>query len=444
MVCYTGRITITRSRFVFAALLCGLALRWTTAVVTEFYPIFPSYYYTDARHFDLKARKTVENWEKTGFLLEPASPSSKVYIASTAVFYKFFGPQPMIPKIVNGTVAVGAIYFWYRISLLFIPSSAAIIVLWMLALWPTNIFFGSQNTKEAYSLFVLAGALFAFLHGIKKLGEHSSSSRGFVGLWAVAGLVFLFLTGLFRSHVMLFVAVSLISALMFDFWRTSRLHAQWKTLVVMALWIALPILIYRPAMSFVFDHVLVQAPQYRGDPSTRIHLIPASASPEQPSKNVRPFSPEGLTQFRKIRLSEDRQWAKDFSHRKIQTQICPDQEFQTWWDVAFYLPKGMLYALFMPLPGLYPLEGKMGRILAALENAMLFAVFLLAVTTFIRTWPSDPSAVALIIFFSLAAVCYGLFEFDLGAATRHRLQYFPCLFPFAAAFLEQVNSSRDA
>ncbi|MFH2202050.1 MAG: hypothetical protein ABIJ96_02945, partial [Elusimicrobiota bacterium] len=160
--------------------------------------------------------------------------------------------------------------------------------------------------------------------------------------------------------------------------------------------------------------------------------------------NIRPFSPEGLTQFRKIRHSEDQKWAARFSGRRIHTQVFPDAEFHSWWDVARYLPRGTLYALFMPLPGFFPLEGKLGRRLAALENTGLLAAFLLAAAYWVKTPSVKPAPLALAAFFCLTALCYGLFEYDLGGATRHRPQYFPCLFIFAASFLHQIYARRNS
>ena len=156
-------------------------------------------------------------------------------------------------------------------------------------------------------------------------------------------------------------------------------------------------------------------------------LIPVEYSADSPTI-TRPTSPEGISRFRNARQSADRQWAATHAGREISTQIYPDETFKTWLDVLLYLPKGALTVLFMPLPGFYPLDGKVGRWAAAGENTALFLVALFAATGFARGGNS-PARLGLLAFFAAMTVSAALLEFDLGSAGRHKLLYLPMLSP---------------
>lgn len=157
-----------------------------------------------------------------------------------------------------------------------------------------------------------------------------------------------------------------------------------------------------------------------------------------------PTSPGGITTFRKSRQFADRRWARLTMGREINTQIYPEAEFKTWWDVLAYLPKGAFTVLFMPLPGLYPMDGKLGRYAAAMENMILLSLAALAAAGFIRC-PKSPARLGLLAFFATMTVGAALLEFDLGSAGRHKLLYLPMLFPFAAEeFLRLLRGNKDA
>ncbi len=145
----------------------------------------------------------------------------------------------------------------------------------------------------------------------------------------------------------------------------------------------------------------------------------------------RPTSPEGITRARKWRQYTNRRATKRDENREIATQIYPDAEFKTWGDVLAYLPKGAFAVLFMPLPGLYPMDGKLGRYAAAGENIFLLVIAGLAVFGFVRG-PKTPARLGLLAFFAAMTAGAALLEYDLGSAGRHKLLYLPMLFPFAA------------
>ena len=145
---------------------------------------------------------------------------------------------------------------------------------------------------------------------------------------------------------------------------------------------------------------------------------------------IKPYSPRGLSEFRRWRLRYDRENSLLFYKREISTQLFPDERMESWLEVLLFIPKASFHVLFMPLPGLYPLEGKLGRILASLENLGLLAIFVLALISAVRC-DLEPRRLGLLLFFALTTAASALLEFDLGGAGRHKLMYLPMLFPFA-------------
>jgi hypothetical protein len=317
--------------------------------------------------------------------------------------------------------------------------NAAMLALWMLALWPTHIFFGSQNLKEAPTLFTSSASLF---FGLNALRAHISDKKAF-SLNTAAATTLLLATGMYRAYLMIILAGTLLLGLFIYLFKHRSKKQGWLKPLTLAIAFMAPILLFKPVTYVLFEHILLQPPANRTDPSTRVRLIPSSSPPESPRENIKPFSPRGITRFRHIRHSQDQMWASRFSGRKIQTQIFPDEKFDTWFDVAAYLPKGMLYAMFMPLPGLYPSDGRLGRLFAMGENTLLLIIMILALAHWRHTPIISPEPIALAAFFVVMAACYGIFEFDLGAATRHRLQYFPPIFLFAAAYCARQLKLQD-
>ena len=423
-----------------AAVACGLLFRLGTAIITESTPIFPPHYYTDAVGFHENALKTKINWSDGRLELPkpPPSPSSQLYIASVALLYSIFGPHPLAPKLLNASLSAATILLWYLIAGSFLSERASTAALILLACWPTHVFFGSQNLKDAHVLFLSAASL---LFGSKALLEDRIKR---VAAWSLGAFALLLVTGFYRSYLMILIVGSLLCSLALSRFTRGERPFDWKKTAVLAFVFIAPILVFRPAANFVFGSLLVKPDRFKNDPSSRIHLLPATSPPEQPLQNIKPYSPQAITRFRQIRHSEDQKWAHRFSERRIKTQIFPDAVFSNWFDVAAYFPKGAAYALFMPLPGLYPSDNRLGRKLAMLENSLLLCAFLLAIAWWAMRPGASPAGTLLAVYFSSIAACYGVFEFDLGAATRHRLQYFPCVILFACAFCDLQWSRRGA
>ena len=63
--------------------------------------------------------------------------------------YRMLGPRPLAPKLFNAFLsALAVVVFSWTLSLAF-PTQAALTAGLILAVWPSHIFYTSQNLKEA-------------------------------------------------------------------------------------------------------------------------------------------------------------------------------------------------------------------------------------------------------------------------------------------------------
>lgn len=167
---------------------------------------------------------------------------------------------------------------------------------------------------------------------------------------------------------------------------------------------------------------------------------------------LRPTSPQHVARIRAARQASDRDWAvktlrgrgdwfKTLERRPVATQILPEAPFESWFDLALFVPRASFHALFMPLPMLYPVAANLGRLLAALENLPLL---LLSLAALWGAWRRPWTAPRALFFglFTVTAACAAILEFDLGSAARHKALYLPLLFPFAFALLPERRAPR--
>jgi 4-amino-4-deoxy-L-arabinose transferase-like glycosyltransferase len=371
----------------------ALSLRVAAAVVTEYNPIFPAYYYTDARLFHEAAVSALREEAQGRPPVFTGTLNTRVQASLVYELYRWTGPRPLAIKLVNAALgAAGVVVLTWVFGLAF-SRRAALAAGLLVAIWPTHVFYTSQNLKEAPADFLAYAGLACALAA----GRPSCARRDAFAALAVLAMVG---AGFYRPQVLEALSAALLVALSLTALRDRRVHAL-------------------AALGAVAASLALCAWTSR--------LAGADADYQLTSLS----SPSGITDFRKAHQSDDRRKALALSNREIATQIFPDVEFRTWGGVASYLPKGAFYVLFMPLPGLYPMAGKIGRLAAAGENTVLLLVAALAVLGIIRG-PKTPIRLGLLVFFAVMTAGAALLEFDLGSAGRHKLLYLPMLFPFAA------------
>ncbi len=421
-----------KNRPLAALAALALGLRVACAVVTEFKPIFPDYYYTDATMIHAQALGALETVRAGRAPVINGSLSERVQTLLSLWIYRGFGPRPFLIKLFNallGALAVAA--FVWALSMVFAARTAQVAGLGM-AVWPSHVFYTSQNLKEApVALLAYAALGCALAAGFQPWGSRSKTSA----LALAAGSALLG-AGIYRSYVLLCLAGALLAALALAAFRAPRTNALVTAAALLA-----ALALYPSASSALLDSF--RAERLGPGDAARIqpHLIPVTYDGYSPNV-YRPTSPEGISGFRKTRQEADRVWTENRTHREIGTQIYPGAAFKTWLDVLLYLPKGAFTVLFMPLPGLYPMDGKIGRWAAAGENTVLLAMALLAAAGFTRR-KKTPERLGLIAFFAAMAVGSALLEFDLGSAGRHKLLYLPMLFPFAAEEAKRLFTGQE-
>lgn len=397
-----------RRRPLLALGALALALRVSCAVWTEYAPLFAAYYYTDARLYHETASSA---------LRDEAQGRRPVFVGVHRIqtrlvyeLYRWTGPRPLAPKLVNAVLGTAGVLILVWMFGFVVAKRAAFASGCLVAAWPSHVFYTSQNFKEApANLLAYAGLACALAAG---LPSNAPGARR--GALAAGSVLTMIGAGLYRPQVLAALSASVLVVLALaalgrrDEGRGLRRVSALAALGALA----------ATLMLFTWTARRIAA-------GTEYQLVP-----EAWYGHHRPTSPSGITAFRKTQQRVDRGNALAWSNRQISTQIFPDVEFRTWGDVLCYLPKGALYALFMPLPGLYPMDGKIGRLAASGENLILLLIAALAAVGIVRG-PKTPARLGLLAFFTMMMLGAALLEFDLGGAVRHKLLYLPMLFPFA-------------
>lgn len=409
--------------WIFAA---ALVLRAGAAILTETHPIFPSFYYTDAQRVELLVTQTRAAEAEGHPFVFNGTQSQLVQVKTQLALYRIFGPHPLAIKLFNALLGAASCAVLAAALLPGFGPAPALASAALCAAWPSNVFFTSQNFKESPSNLLAYLALWGFLVLIAGKPRRTAGA-----VLIAAGVVLALIAGAFyRAYILLVLTPAMAAAWALEMARRRKVSPA-SALYLAASLAALAL--YAPASRFLMS-------RWTSDPQSRtlsIHIVPVSWDDRS-----RPTSPRGLTEFRRSQLETDRDWARSNRGREIATQLFPDARFESWWDVAAFLPKGVFSALFMPLPGLYPMEGRIGRLMAGLENLILLALAGLGVLGALRG-PKTSGRIFLLLFFAGMAAGAGLLEPDLGSATRHKLLYLPMLFPFAVEEILRLRRKRS-
>ncbi|MBI5622882.1 MAG: hypothetical protein HY924_03800 [Elusimicrobia bacterium] len=429
-----------RSLLVLAA--AALLARWSVALVTERHPIFPAYAYADAALYDQDARLFAA--ERRAGRPKPyrLTPNREIYTTWVIFFYYHLGTAPLLLKLINGTLASASVLLWFLLVRSLSPplagkgaDRAALAAGLLLALWPTHVFYTSQNTKEAWTLLALAAAFYLVLAAGR---EEPEQPRARVSdLAPLGGALALLLAGLLRDHLVPAAGAVLLAG---SAWKAFEGRKDpWS--LRRGLWacacVGLAVAVFRPGSAWLFERYHMSFA-----PRDTVPFVKGYVPPQDGARNVEPWTPEWLTQFRRARQQSDQAYAQASHHRRVGTQLFADLELKTWTDIASFLPAGAFTVLFMPLPGLYPMEGNIGRMLASAENVLILALALLALPGALR-WAFNPGRAPLLLFFLCVWLASSLMEVDLGSATRHRIVYLPFILPFSAWQALRLLESRQ-
>lgn len=412
--------------FLLAA--CAFVLRAAAALLIQHRPLFPAYYYQDAVLTDTLSRQTLAAWKQGAALPLDYSPAQRLVVFCTAALYRLFGLHALIPMLANALLGALGVFALGALAARAFGPSAGLLAAGAVAVWPSEVFYTSQNLKEAPTQLFLWLAFAALLPGAEN--ESVTTPR------LAAGLMALTAAALLRPYLLIAAVAALGLGAVWNALRRKKERAAAWTLTVAVL--AAP-LIYQAVSRLTFDRLL---PATRSAPNTENVVVPVAV--DASGARLHPYSPAAIENFRRLRQSADRNYSRLTAGRQIQTQLFPDARFAGWLDVAEFIPQSAFYVLFMPLPGLYPMDGKLGRLLAAAENVVLLALAVLGVMDLARG-PKTPARAAAVLFLVFMAAGSALLELDLGSAARHKLLYLPLIFPFAAEeLLRLFGRSRRA
>jgi hypothetical protein len=407
-------VSRTEARRWLALGLAAFVLRACVAVLTEYKPLFPSYYYHDAVFVERIAWDMAETWRAGRAYQSPYSPPQRAHAILQAVPYALVGRHPLVNKLINALLGAAAAVLLGLAFRALVPFEAAFAASALVAAWPSHAFYTSQNFKEAPTLALAYAALALLLPALAPEAEPSPRR-------AAAAAVLLALAGLLRSYVLAVLALALaLGAVLALRPKAGRAAAAFALAAALA-----ATLLYRGAENLLFERLIPVPPGL----SESLPQAANIAAPPGPAPAA--WTPAGIGLRRAQGQASDRAYAEKALGREVATQIEPDARLETWLDLARFLPRAGFQVLFMPLPGLYPMDGKLGRWLAALENVVLLGLAFFAAFGLARAPLSPGRAVALSFFLAMAAGS-ALMEFDLGSASRHKLLYLPMLFPFAA------------
>lgn len=410
-----GRLLPNGARGVF---LLALAARLGVVALTEWRPVFPDYFEADAREHHLVAARMLAD-RREGRPVEPTlSPAKRVYDYGLAALYHLVGPRPVWARVMNAVLAALAVLLLFHLALLFLPEPGAARFAAFLSLWPSYAYFGGGNTKDPLVFLLLAGSVSTYLSYLRD----GAGSR-------LAGCAALLVAlGLLKTHFVLAVAAGLAlpTAALAVFAPPGRRR---RLLAAVACAVAAGIL-YRPVARVLLERWLVAPASMRGHAQEELGSVFSYPAPDTRPEGASFSIPRRVQEFRDSRQYWSQRHAWATQGRRIETQVLPGARLDGWLDLLLFVPRSAFHVLFMPLPGLYPLDGKLGRWLSALENVGLLALFALAVLRLCReSWELD--VLVLVGLFAVLAAASGLFEFDLGGAVRHKPEYLPFILLFA-------------
>lgn len=400
-------MTAPYARRLWTVVLAAFVLRAAVAAADHARPLLPAYNYTDAGIYHESALNYLRSRSDPTTVFS-VSYGKEAYTLWTASLYRIFGETELAPRLFNAAFASLSIFAWSAIAAALFSESTALACAVALLLWPSHAFYSGQHLKEAANMALLPMAL---MFGLKHLDASRQDSPDRRARELTFGALSLASLGFVRSFFLPAIGASFLAGA-----ASAIKRPRARTLAVL-LSVAGGIALYRAANA-------------AADRFLRPASVAAPAAPGAPASRESLFSPRRISALRDERQSSSRDWAAKNADRRIETQIFPGARFDSWLSVAAFAPKASFYSLFMPLPGLYPIEGKFSRAAAAGENLVLLAVFLIALAGFAEG-PFTPAKTTLFVLFFAAAVPSSVLEFDLGSAARHKLHYFPLILPFA-------------
>lgn len=483
---------LRKSKILFALLSLSLFLRIGASVFTEYHPIFPSYYYTDAKMYESMAWEIASEWKELNPVYIKVPYHYYNYERMLAPVYMIFGHHKILLKFYNVAASILAIYLLFLVTEKLSGYHAGVILLAIMALWPSHIYWSSQILRESLVWFGLGLIMYG------GVSYYASYKMRYIFLFS-AGLL---IVGLLRIQDLLPLLVFLLLPLSVTVKRFRNKVSRWLLFLIPILSVltivfsyvtylpvyALKVLninkdtIYPPdreitiqwstdapcnkfritcqgvgekwdTIAEVSGHEnTIKIPPFQkdfGDSPVRIKIVgcdahgkkivagmsnPFYVTNSQPialNKIERKYKNENIYEL----FAEKRKKFIDglIKERPPASLLFPEYEFHSYSDIIKFIPKSAFYVLFMPLPGLYPL-GKLGTILSSVENIILLILTIIAFLGIFKM-EKDLRHYLMLASLMLFIIIHSFIEPDLGSATRHKPTYFPLIFIFSSWFI---------
>lgn len=361
--------------------LLSFVVRASMAVFTDLYDVFPAYYFGDSEEYMTWGTFIRNHWlNGTPLPVTPIASSHLAYAYVVGTLMTIWGPYELVAKVFNsfcGALTTG-IYLKLTSTVLQPKVVSFKIMGVLLSLWPSYVFWGSQNIRDPLLTFGIAVALYTSVLFWRR--------PTLVKMASVVSIVYV--SSLLRPYILLAYILAVI--LTVSFLRTFRYVR------------------------------LVSVMGISGG------LLLAGRHVQVAGVNLMSLRPETLSSIR------DQTVSALMTVRDVHTALFSGIHFATWTDVLQAVPILLLYTTVMPLPVLYQAfgPGHLGIMLQSMENVGLVAIWVMALRGMMTSVKRPESG--LIAFFTISLVLmYAFVEPDLGSISRHRIQYFPILVMFA-------------
>lgn len=346
-------------RGVLLLLLAALGLRLSFLALDASLEVFPK---ADAIGYHDNAAMLADAWWRGQTWAVEMTPSVSTYVHAIAPLYFFFGPNPLLPRLLSAVLGMAAVYNVFRIGERFLPRRAALAGSALVALLPSLAQLQSENLRDPL-IILLVTIVFRLL-----LSRRLSHPAAFTGLGATLLLIFFL-----REPTVLALALPVLVLAVHRLRSPSESSARSS----LAPWIggaAVAVL-----LAFAISRLV--APEWT-DPA----LIEATRA----------------------------NWAEGGS------AYLRNVQFDSWGDVLLFVPVGALYFFLSPFP--WQIHNSLA-LLAAVENLLIFypATALAAAAAWRNR--TRPEILALALFALVGVALFGIIEGNVGTALRHRAQF---------------------
>ncbi|MBN1480985.1 glycosyltransferase family 39 protein [candidate division KSB1 bacterium] len=355
-------------------------LRMALVVLNHIYPIMPEQ--TDHLLYNGVARTIMDNYSRnlpTFYQLDHYSMNAKSYSLFLSWIYSIFGPNYLLPKIINSFFGVLSGILVYKIVNQVIEDEKVALFSGALTLFtPSIIAFTSYILRDSIIMYLSLLMVYFFCLWFKK----KTAMRNFVFWLASFLLVSIARIQNFALYLMLFLFFFAILLLKSPRFRVSK----W---LLLALLIAGVSVFYLTHRDFVFS----------------IAMYPLRAQP---------LRAEGGSAY------------------------LVGLEYNNFFDLIKYLPIRFIYFTFGPF--LWNASGAF-QYLSAMEGFFNLAAFIFTVKYIIakRYGPYVDLEFFLLLFCLFGLFSNALVDSNFGTAVRHRMNYVIFLFIFGAAYLRDLR-----